>query len=46
MNPRTLARLLLGGAMAAESGLAVRRFEARRRAYQAAVRRASEAGRP
>jgi hypothetical protein len=46
MNPRTLARLLLGGAMAAESGLAIRRFEARRRAYQAAIRRASEAGRP
>lgn len=33
-------------ALAAESALAVRRFEARRRAYQASVRRASEAGCP
>ena len=46
MNPQTLARLMLGGALAAEGALALRRFEARQRAYQAAVRRASEAGRP
>ncbi len=37
---------MLGGALAAEGALALRRFEARRQAYQAAVRRASEAGRP
>jgi len=46
MIARAIARTLLGGVIAAETGLAVRRFEARRRAYEAAVRRASAAGRP
>lgn len=37
---------MLGGVLAAEGALALGRFEARRRAYQAAIHRASEAGRP
>ncbi len=41
-----LARLFLGGALLAESGLAMRRFAVRSRAYKAAVRRAAETGRP
>ena len=46
MRVRTIARLLLGGALAVETGLALRRFETRRRVYEAAVRRAAELGRP
>ena len=46
MIARTIARLFLGGALAAESGLAIRRFEVRRRVYEAAARRAVELGRP
>jgi len=46
MRARTIARLLLGGALAFETGLALRRFETRRRVYQAAARRAAELGRP
>lgn len=46
MIARTIARLFLGGALAAESGLALRRFEVRRRVYEAAARRAVELGRP
>lgn len=46
MRVRTIARLLLGGALAVEAGLALRRFETRRRVYEAAARRAAELGRP
>lgn len=46
MRVRTIARLLLGGALAVETGLAFRRFETRRRVYQAAARRGAELGRP
>lgn len=46
MKVRTIARLVLGGALAVESGLALRRFETRRRVYEAAARRAVELGRP
>lgn len=46
MRARTIARLVLGGALAVETGLALRRFETRRRVYEAAARRAVELGRP
>lgn len=46
MRVQIIAGLLLGGLLVAEGGLALRRFEARRRAYEAAVRRAAELGRP
>ena len=41
-----LARLALGGALLVEGGMALRRFEQRRRAFAAAALRASELGRP
>ena len=43
---QTLARLALGGALLAEGGMALRRFEHRRRAFAAAAQRAAELGRP
>lgn len=48
MNPRirTFARLGLGGAVVTESGMALGRFKAQRRAFDAASRRASELRRP
>ncbi len=46
MRARTIARLVLGGAVAVETGLALRRFETRRQVYDAAARRAVELGRP
>jgi hypothetical protein len=46
MRVQTLARLALGGALLAEGGMALRRFERRRRAFAAAARRAAELGRP
>lgn len=46
MRVRTMARLILGGALAVETGLALRRFETRRRVYETATRRATELGRP
>ena len=46
MNVGTFARITLGAALLAESGMALRRFEARRRAFEAAARRASALGRP
>jgi len=46
MTVQTLARITLGAALVAEGGVALRRFEARRRAFDAASRRASELGRP
>ncbi len=46
MTVRTMARLILGGALAVEAGLALRRFETRRRVFEAAARRAAELGRP
>ncbi len=46
MRLETLARLALGGVLLAEGGIALRRFERRRRAFAAAARRAAELGRP
>ena len=46
MRIQTFARLALGGALLAEGGMALRRFEHRRRAFAAAARRAAELGRP
>jgi len=46
MRLETLARLALGGVGLAEGGIALRRFERRRRAFAAAARRAAELGRP
>jgi len=46
MRVRTIARLILGGALAVETGLALRRFETRRRVYEAAARRAAKLSRP
>ena len=46
MRLDTLARLALGGVLLAEGGIALRRFERRRRAFAAAARRAAELGRP
>lgn len=44
--PRLAARLALGGALLTEGSMALRRFEARRRAFEAATRRASALQRP
>lgn len=46
MNIQAFARIALGGALLAESGMALRRFEARRHAFEAAARRAATLGRP
>lgn len=46
MNVRSFARIALGGAVLAEGGMALRRFEARRRAFEAAASHASALGRP
>jgi hypothetical protein len=46
MNIRSFARITLGAALLAESGMALHRFEARRRGFEAAARRASALGRP
>ncbi len=46
MNVRSFARVALGGALLAEGGMALRRFEARRRGFETAARRASALGRP
>jgi hypothetical protein len=46
MRVQNLARLALGSALLVEGGMALRRFEQRRRAFAAAARRASELGRP
>jgi len=46
MNVRSFARIALGGAVLAEGGMALRRFEQRRRAFAAAARRAAELDRP
>ena len=46
MRIQNFARLALGGALLVEGGMALQRFEHRRRAFAAAVRRASELGRP
>ena len=46
MNTRTLARLVVGGALAVEGGMALRRFRNRRLAFEAASRRAVQLGRP
>ena len=46
MRIRTLTRLALGGAILAEGGAALHRFEHRRRLFEAAARRAAELGRP
>ena len=43
---QTLARVALGVVLFAEGGMALRRFEHRRRAFAAAARRAAELGRP
>ncbi len=46
MRLETLARLALGGVLLAEGGIALRRFERRRRAFAAAARQAADLGRP
>ncbi len=46
MKIRTLARVTLGASLLAEAGMALRRFEARRRGFEAAARRAAAVGRP
>ena len=46
MNVQSFARITLGAAILAESGMALHRFEARRRGFEAAARRASALGRP
>jgi len=46
MHIRSLARITLGAALLVEGGMALRRFEARRRGFEAAARRASALGRP
>ena len=46
MRAQTLARLALGGVLLTEGGMALHRFEQRRRAFAAAARRAAELGRP
>ena len=46
MNVRSFARIALGGTVLAEGGMALRRFEQRRRAFAAAARRAAELDRP
>jgi len=46
MNIHAFARIALGGALLAEGSMALRRFEARRHAFEAAARRAATLGRP
>mgnify|MGYP000275850218 CR=1 FL=1 len=46
MNIRTFARFTLGASLLAEGGMALRRFEARRRGFEAAAGRAAVLGRP
>lgn len=46
MNIITFARITLGASLLAEGGMALRRFEARRRGFEAAKRRAAVLGRP
>jgi len=46
MQTHTIARLLLGASLIVEGGTALRRFRRRREAFEAAVRRATETGRP
>lgn len=46
MQVHTLARLLLGTTLLIEGGAALHRFQQRRLAFEAAVRRATETGRP
>jgi len=46
MRIGTLARLAFGGVLLTEGGAALHRFEARRRLFEAAARRAYELGRP
>jgi hypothetical protein len=46
MTIRSLARLALGGALITEIGVALHRFDARRRVFDAAARRASLLQRP
>ena len=43
---QTLARVALGGVLLTEAGMALHRFEQRRRAFAAAARRAAELRRP
>jgi len=46
MNVQSFARITLSAALLAEGGMALWRFEARRRAFEAAARRATALGRP
>ena len=46
MQTHTIARILLGASLLVEGGTALRRFRRRREAFEAAVRRATEIGRP
>lgn len=46
MSVRSVARLVLGGVLLTEAGMAFHRFEVRRRVFDAAARRAAELGRP
>ncbi len=46
MNVSTFARITLGVSLLTEGGMALRRFEARRRGFEAATRRAAALGRP
>jgi len=46
MDIHTFARITLGISLLAEGGMALRRFEARRRGFEAAARRAAALGRP
>jgi len=46
MSIRNLARVVVGGALLTEAGMALHRFEVRRRMFDAAAKRAREAGRP
>ena len=46
MDIHTFARITLGVSLLAEGGMALRRFEARRRGFEAATRRAAALGRP
>ena len=45
MDIRTFARITLGVSLLAEGGMALRRFEARRRGFEAAAHRAAALGR-
>ena len=46
MQTHTIARILRGASLLVEGGTALRRFRRRREAFEAAVRRATEIGRP